>query len=98
MSYQCPRCHSERYQRERKANNLCIFCADCGRFITNERQAPNPEAYEIPIGKYRGRILAEVLLTDRPHIEWLASSCAQLNIRRRCAEALEQLEENQPDA
>ena len=66
----CPHCGLETFTKPNGVH-LEERCPTCG-YIRNVRQPI--EKYCMPIGKYKGKLLSEIQLTDYQYLEWASAN------------------------
>jgi hypothetical protein len=74
----CKQCGCiDNFRTEKKANNTCAFCNDCGSFIKN---IPT-EAPKMYVGKYKGIEIERI--DDKGYLQWAHDNMQSLNNRQR---------------
>lgn len=67
------------------AEHLRVECAACYRFIGYKPKATTLELaakFTMPYGKYQGMRLDQLAARDMSYLEWLATECKTLKIRK----------------
>ena len=85
----CPKCQSNNTVQSRRGPHIGEYCADCGAHI---RWVPQGlESFIWPVGtKHKGKLLLEILKTDRRYLEWAAENMtASPGLCKRAREALQ---------
>jgi hypothetical protein len=79
----CPKC-GYRTILQRKGPHIEWFCLACGHIKFMPQKV---ESFHMPIGKYKGKLLTEILQIDRRYLEW-ASENMQDNIAKKIKEII----------
>lgn len=78
MQVVCKSCGCiDSYRTEKKANNLCAFCNDCGAFIKN-LPTDVPRMY---VGKYKDKPIKDI--DDLPYLKWAYDNMSSLGGRQK---------------
>lgn len=83
----CPRCKGKTFI-EKSGKHIKWSCKTCRpSYIKFIRQ--KPENFIMPIGKYKGKSLEEIIQLDSEYIKWAAENINSKSISDRCKEILE---------
>ena len=86
----CQNCQSTETIQKQVGPHQGEYCGGCGKHL---RWVPQGlEAFVWPVGAiHRGKLLLEILMIDRPYLEWAAENISSNNLRRRAKEALDKI-------
>jgi len=91
----CPRCHYEgrvitqRVQFRNRGKHLEARCAQCDKYIKYLPSKIPPHFFRMPIGKYKGKTLLEILQEDREYLVWCYENFNKGSLRDRILKVLE---------
>jgi ribosomal protein L37AE/L43A len=85
---QCPKCKGETYL-ERRGKHIKWACPVCG-YIKFLPQG-NAEDFVMPIGKYKGIKLSEIMKIDKQYLIWASENMESKNIVKRIEKVLNEI-------
>ena len=70
----CPACGLVNdYTIKEKSNNSVCTCNGCGKFLGNKPK--NFDQVKMPFGKYKNKLVSDVLIEDYPYLQWFYKEC-----------------------